>query len=352
MWWRGGLHASQKWVALSLVLGLGACGDDIPSVALSEASPLPQGDDGTAADGSLATAGSSESSAEPIPWVPESIRWVAFGDTGEGNEEQLAVAAAAETVCAERGCDFAMLLGDNFYDIGVTSTDDPQFVDKFEDVYVGLDMPFYVVLGNHDYGVLSSEWGLGEHQVAYSAVNDKWVMPDFWYSFTSESGATQFFAMDTPRVMFNYELDAQRDWLTQELGASRSRWKIGMAHHPYISNGEHGNAGSYEGIAAFPLISGQYIKSFVEDLVCGEMQVYFSGHDHNRQSFDPVCGTYFFVSGASAKTTGFENRDDNPLAWGDDEKPGFAWAEIVDDTFTAAFYDLNGVLDYEMSFSL
>src|SRR5688572_25019386 len=49
------------------------------------------------------------------------VRFVALGDAGEGNENQAAVGQMIATVCEERGCDFALYLGDNFYDTGVDS---------------------------------------------------------------------------------------------------------------------------------------------------------------------------------------------------------------------------------------
>jgi tartrate-resistant acid phosphatase type 5 len=300
-------------------------------------------------DGS--TAGSDSGTGEPGTGESGVVRFVAFGDTGEGNEAQHMVANAAELVCARQGCDFAMLLGDNFYDVGVTAVDDPQFATKFEQVYDGLDMPFYIVLGNHDYGTLASDWERGQYQIDYGLVNPKWVMPHFWYTFSSESGDTQFFALDTQRLMFDYQTDAQTEWYDEQLAASSSAWKVVMAHHPYISNGEHGNAGNYEGLSALPLIAGKVIKDFVDARVCENSDVYLSGHDHNRQAFDPVCGTYFIVSGASAKTTEFAFRDDNPTEWGDDQREGFVWVEIAGNDFRAQFYDLDGNMDHEQAFS-
>jgi tartrate-resistant acid phosphatase type 5 len=280
------------------------------------------------------------------------VRFVAFGDQGEGNEAQLMVATAAEVVCEERGCDFALLLGDNFYDEGVTSAVDMQFTDKFETPYEGLDFPFYVVLGNHDYGTLANDWERGNYQVQYSTFSDKWVMPHFWYTFSSDSGATQFFAFDTARMMWGQDVDDQRDWMANEMAASTAVWRIAFGHHPYISNGQHGNAGNYEGFPGIPVLSGVDVKEFIDDLVCGQAQVYISGHDHNRQVFDPVCGTYFFVSGASSKTDEFVYRDDNPTMWEDDTLEGFLWVQIQGTELTAAFYDLDGNLDHEMTASL
>jgi tartrate-resistant acid phosphatase type 5 len=295
--------------------------------------------------------GQESSGGEPVG-EPGAVRFVAFGDQGEGNEAQQLVANAAEVVCAERGCDFALLLGDNFYDVGVTSEMDQQFVDKFETIYDGLDMRFYVVLGNHDYGTLANDWLRGTYQVEYTQFSDKWYLPHYWYTFSSESGGTQFFAFDTSRMMWNHDVADQRQWLAAELLASTAPWKIAFAHHPYLSNGEHGNAGNYEGLDFLPFVNGEHVQEIIEDIVCGQAQVYISGHDHNRQVFDPVCGTYFFVSGASSKTSDFVFRDNNPTQWGDDQREGFLWVEIAGTELAAAFYDLDGNLDHEMSASL
>lgn len=303
-------------------------------------------------EGSADSSGGSDTTDGGPPAAETGVRFVGFGDTGEGNGAQMMVANAAELVCADRGCDFALLLGDNFYDVGVTSTMDTQFVDKFEAIYDGLDIPFYVVLGNHDYGTLANDWARGNYQIEYSAFSEKWVMPHFWYTFSSDSGGTQFFAFDTSRMMWNHDVGDQREWMTEELAQSNAAWKVAFAHHPYISNGSHGNAGTYEGIPGLPVISGVQVQEFIDDFVCGQAQIYISGHDHNRQVFDPVCGTYFFVSGASAKTSDFEFRDDNPTQWGDDTREGFLWVEIEDENMTAAFYDLDGNLDHEMTASL
>ena len=90
---------------------------------------------------------------EPKPIVDKGrVRFIALGDGGEGNDAQYANAQGIASVCAEQGCDFALYLGDNIYDSGVDSVDDEQFLNKFELPYEQLDFPFYVVMGNHDYG--------------------------------------------------------------------------------------------------------------------------------------------------------------------------------------------------------
>jgi hypothetical protein len=127
------------------------------------------------------------------------------------------------------------------------------------------------------------------------------------------------------------------------MAQSDAPWKIVMGHHPYISNGQHGNAGAYDGGFFF---NGKPLKEIVDSEVCGEAQLFFSGHDHNREWLEPTCGTTFIVSGAAAKIRG---RTDHGAAsrFFDGESYGFMWAEIQGDVFTGVFYDDEGVVEYE-----
>lgn len=276
------------------------------------------------------------------------VRFVALGDAGEGNEAQFAVAEAIRGVCEERGCDFALYLGDNFYDTGVSSTMDEQFEQKFEVPYAALDFPFMITLGNHDYGALANEWAKSQYYIDYSEQSEKWVFPDEYYSFQEEH--VHFLSLDTSQIFWSNDLDAQAQFIQQDLAGLQDTWVIMFGHHPYISNGEHGNAGNYEGLGA--ILGGQSVKDFFDDNVCGKAHVYICGHDHNRQWLAPQCGTEFIVSGGGSKLTEFVHRDDNRTLWEEDQSEGFLWVEIIDNNFTGVFYDRNGVEQYEGSITL
>ncbi len=268
------------------------------------------------------------------------VRFIALGDAGEGNDAQFAVADVVEQVCAARGCEFVLYLGDNFYDVGVDSTMDQQFQDKFEMPYADLDLPFYITLGNHDYGTLGNEWAKSQYQIEYTEFSDKWTMPNEWYSF--DAAHVTFISLDSAALFWNHNVGDQREFLQGVLAGTEAQYTVAFAHHPFISNGPHGNAGNYEGVSFVPIVNGENIEEFVEDEVCGKVDVYFSGHDHSRQWHPNTCGTEFIVSGAGAKNTDFENRDNNPAPYfQDDETPGFAWVEIDGSTMTMAWFDQN-----------
>jgi len=165
-------------------------------------------------------------------------------------------------------------------------------------------------------------------------------MPNEWYQFTA--GPVTFVSLDSAQIFWNHNYNDQREFLQGVLDGTDSEYVFTFAHHPFISNGAHGNAGNYEGISFVPIANGENVEDFTNEVVCGNVDVYFSGHDHNRQWHPPTCGTHFIVSGAAAKVTDFAHRDGNPAPlFEDDQTPGFAWVEVDGSTMTLAFYDQN-----------
>lgn len=298
----------------------------------------------------LVLACDSDDDNKTTPPPPESpveesikLRFIAVGDVGTGSTEQYKVAAAMQNKCEQDGCDFVLLLGDNIYNNGVDSIDDTQFSTKFEQPYQYIDVPFYVVLGNHDYGGdgLGYEYYKSLFQLDYTGVSSKWNMPHHYYEFVERN--VTFIALDTNGQMFGIDSEQRQDvstWIT----GSQSDWKIVFGHHPYKSNGPHGNAGKYEGISGIPILSGDDVKQFAEDIWCGKADVYISGHDHSRQWLDASCqGTVLLVSGAGAKTTSLSDR--NPWLF-QTNTIGFIYIVIDAMQLVAEFIDANGQIEF------
>jgi len=307
--------------------------------------------------------GETDTTDTGTPPAPNIVRFIAFGDGGTGSTDQYDNAQAVLAVCEQKtdsdaGCDFALYLGDNFYDEGVDGVTDEQFQTKFEQPYADLDFPFYVALGNHDYGgcILGScgagfEFHKSQYYLDYAVTSTKWIMPSEYYTFSAEH--VDFFGLDTNALMWEPWLGTgkdQADWLPQALAASTSEWKIAFGHHPFISNGQHGNAGEYEGLdwldwAGTDVITGGFVEDVMRLSICGQVDLYLCGHDHNRQWLEPTCGTEFIVTGAAAKTTDLQGRG-NPTFFEDDTTPGFLWVEIRDNQLTGEFYSIDGTLQY------
>ena len=368
-----------KFLCIVVLCGLGCREPTVQGVgAKYVGKPDPKEDSPTTgsptvveADMEVGSQGEGEGEFELAP-EPRVVRFVVLGDAGEGNETQKEVAVTMADVCdALGGCEFALYLGDNFYNSGIEpdlGVDDPQFENKFEVPYRDLGFPFWVVLGNHDYGLVPIQRAKALVQIDYSNESDKWQMPDFFYSRTE--GFIDLFALDSNSLMLEWgfvgEADAQLDYFRYEVGQSMAAWKIGFGHHPYLSNGKPGNAGEYEGLFndgeeiefkvpnSWPLasqISGERFRASFEDVFCDELDLYFSGHDHNRQWLPavPACGkTEFVVSGAGAKLTALDGHG-NDAFFEDDQDAGFFVFEVSEDKLTGYAYSVLGDMQFERS---
>lgn len=277
------------------------------------------------------------------------VRLLSLGDTGEGNVDQNLVGDQMSAKCMlVGGCDAVTINGDNFYQNGVSSVDDPQWGAKFEQPYdrPGLNgLPFYAVLGNHDYGITST--GDKQAQIDYTFLpvgigpgmraSDKWTMPAAWYDV--QIGPVHLFAIDTQD--FSQE---QVTEMTQKVAQSTATWKIVLAHHPRFTSGDHYFDNQLLGFA------GMY--DVQEAIYCGA-DMFMTGHDHDREIIDKgrdegCPNTYFVISGAGAKVrerSGLVPDDPSQLFY-DETLEGFAYLEFNGNTLLFEFIDKFGVVSY------
>tara|TARA_B100001109_G_C18865061_1_gene476888 strand:- start:56990 stop:58036 length:1047 start_codon:yes stop_codon:yes gene_type:complete len=296
--------------------------------------------------------------------IDKTVRFIAIGDMGTGEDGQYKVAAAIRSVCDSAGCDFAIGLGDNVYESGVDDVDDIQFETKFEDPYKDLNFPFYMTLGNHDNSWIFGGDGLdndrGDIQVGYhykeNRLSEKWQLPARYYAFNAPLNDNEplitFLSLDSNPLAAVGDGDqdywqlpyrkTQAEWIDETLSQSPAPWKIAFAHHPFISNGRHGNAGIYDGVPG----AGGIYYDMLKDHVCNIADVMIAGHDHDLQFLKPVdrCGsTYHIVSGAGGKTRELKDADRNDAYWQEGGVLGFFLIDISGDILTATAYTVNPV---------
>jgi tartrate-resistant acid phosphatase type 5 len=319
---------------------------------------------------------------EPIAYAsgqpaPGALRFAAIGDFGTGDSNQELVGNAMAQVCNELGgCKFAIGLGDNMYDAVPESPYADVFDTMFEHPYRNVDFPFYMTLGNHDNSLLIDGFGnfnkAGEVQVAYTDVSDKWFMPGRYHrhDYPANAGVpvATFLALDSSPFLTMFETDPdywvwyqweQGWWARNELADSNATWKVAYAHHPYLSNGLHGNAGNYDGLYWLPRWAGRDWRDWLERNVCGKVDVFFTGHDHDLQVLHsiPECGnTIFVVSGAGGKTRSLHaDERRNPYLAQLGDTLGFFIAEMQGNTLLLKMYtvsqaDGQASLQFERSF--
>jgi tartrate-resistant acid phosphatase type 5 len=243
------------------------------------------------------------------------LNFLVFGDWGvNGDVGQRQVAAQMAKSAAEIKPTFMMAVGDNFYQTGVTSVDDPQWKTSFENIYnaPSLQIPCYAIFGNHDY------CGNCDAQIEYGKSHPLWIMPSRYYTKShriDDKTTVDFFFIDTCPFVNEYKVvaplppdpteaqkntfevftslranvmtqdeESQLAWLKEALAKSTAQWKIVVGHHPIYSGGVHGD-------------QPELIEKILPLLHQFGVHVYIAGHDHDLQHLQSE-GIDFLCSGA------------------------------------------------------
>jgi tartrate-resistant acid phosphatase type 5 len=287
-------------------------------------------------------------SARPVFGIAPraSLDFLVLGDWGRnGTNHQRDVAVQMGRAGAKRETHCVVSVGDNFYENGVQSVDDPQWRSSFEDVYsaASLQVPWYVALGNHDYH------GRPEAQVEYSAKSARWRMPTRYFTVLgSEVGApyVDLFVIDTSPMVHKYrkevpsaiaanvstqDVGMQLQWLEHALNTSAAPWKLVFGHHTIYSGGSgHGDTPELIG-----LLEPVFRKHGV--------QAYFHGHDHDMQHIRR--GSLNFVCcGAGSKVRPVEAIAGTQFCL---SRAGFAAISVTSDALALEFRDYTGAKVYD-----
>lgn len=275
----------------------------------------------------------------------DGYNFIIFGDWGRNGElDQRQVAAQMALAATSSKSRFIVSVGDNFYDYGVASVDDPQWQTSFENVYSdpALRIPWHVILGNHDYV------GNCEAQLEYGRTHSRWNMPDRYYLQTHHIGAAttaDFFYLDTTPMIGAYkgkgkigqhiatqDVEKQIAWFKDALAASRAKWKIVIGHHPIYSGGTHGE-------------TVDLVKHILPLLHEHKVQAWFNGHDHDLQHL--VEGDLnLFCTGAGSKVRATKKTEYTKFA---EAIPGFTTVCMQPDRMLIRMTDNEGRLLYTTS---
>lgn len=274
---------------------------------------------------------------------PDRIRFFAISDFGNITPEVKDTAAAMNRYALEQGLpDFVVGLGDNFYPYGPDSADDKIFDtvwrDQFIKPYPSLQVPWRMVLGNHDYyGNALAEVDYHYHR---NNKDNVWYMPSPFYSLsvntdqsTPEQLSADFFFMDTNGVELdllhsypdlNLSLRDQKVLLDRCLSESTATWRIAFAHHPmYTAGNGHGRAGDrLRTSSSYTDYYNRKYNGFGLEEVCirNKLHGFYAGHEHVFQAHVHE-GVHHYCCGAS----GAEIRSGDGFYCGKNSKKDYDW---------------------------
>jgi hypothetical protein len=202
------------------------------------------------------------------------VRFVAWGDSGTGSEDQLAAYEQMRTV----PFDFMVHTGDVGYGSGTAN----ELQRYYFDVYASSlqSFPSYPSSGNHEY---NSADATPFRQAFDLPRNGGDAGLKRWYSF--DWGDAHFVALDTERTG-----EVQAAWLEADLTANKLPWTIVYGHKPPFSSGDHGSDGSFQ----------KYFNPILEK---HHVQLVLNGHDHNYERTNPINGVTYVVTGGGGAGT-------------------------------------------------
>lgn len=291
----------------------------------------------------------------------DSVRIFVVGDMGldgvVGHQDE--VAAGVRKVCfddaaPDEQCDLGLLLGDNKYDAGIKEDEDTAELEAMLARYTpsDSDVPIYLVLGNHDWRKVFPSRTRARRQLAWIGESENVRGNAHYYTF--EAGPVALWGLDTNYMVRRTDAVStlENHPFTESMSTSRATWKIAFGHHPYLSNGHHGNAGAYRDFFEDEGFRGRIFERYMEQYVMPEMDLYMSGHEHslqffpNFERFGQRAGASI-VTGSGAKKTGttaLASRCNSGGVAADFEyyDYGFTVLTANPSTLTVAFYDESG----------
>ncbi len=295
---------------------------------------------------SIVTACNKLTESDSITVQKKSVNFIVIGDWGRnGDYLQRETAVQLNKSVRETKASFVVSTGDNFYENGIASIDDPQWWFSFEDVYRGANLyiNWYAVLGNHDYH------GSAKAQIDYSKKSRRWRMPNYYYSFErkipSSSEKILFVFLDTNQFEKNYyqneekypelikqDSKEQLKWIDSVFAASNAAWKIVIGHHHVYTGGSRKDQVSETGLILEPILKKYGVNA------------YFCGHEHDLQYLKPKGNTHFIISGA-----GSELRPTSylPITKFAKSENGFVAASITQKELLIEFINYKGELIYK-----
>lgn len=234
---------------------------------------------------------------------------------------------------------FIISTGDNFYDYGLKSKTDPQWGTSFLNVYNTprlAGIPWYSVLGNHDYGLgqvcpaatLTDNCYSAAYQYTANAPDSRWnLAAGTWqlpaaltaggklnviftdtspiiYPSPGTAGSTNFAGLASQNKVANAAA------LEAALQASTAQWNVVVGHHPIWSWGVHCNFNGKDQDCAAMQAAYTDTNTNLGNTFLSKTHLYLAGHEHDMQQiFKPAVagdatsqpqGPIYGVSGAGS----------------------------------------------------
>jgi hypothetical protein len=273
------------------------------------------------------------------------IRFVVFGDSGQGTVNQGRIAS----VIRDARPDLVLHCGDIVYGGFNDSTADTRYFNYYRDHIKST--PYFLTVGNHDIGCCgggevpdmnATNWFLNatNFQNAYYLPTNSLTGTEHFYSF--DHGDAHFVSLYNPWFS-NYRFLTGTDqlaWLTNDLAATSKPWKFLFFHMPVANSGLHAqndlDANQVRDQAELLNFFAPFAREY-------GVQMIFAGHDHNFERFAPTNGLHHCVNGGGGGGV-YQLSTRHPASAQFHAVNNCTKVSLRDDTLTLEVLDANGSL--------
>ena len=236
------------------------------------------------------------------------IKLFIFGDIGNYGKELYTLV----NITKNRSCEQhkVIILGDNFYPLGVLNIEDQQwkryqlFFNDFDKNHI------HSILGNHDY----------MKNPICQIQNNFWNVPDLFYKinltdevdlyfldtvqlYPGHCGITRELLENIHKKNIKQLIHNQINWFIRELEKDKNKRKIVFGHYPVISNGAYSHMMNPIANILLPIFKKYNVDAYI------------AGHEHNVQYLTRNYNNYIFrqfINGSSSqiRTHEFINKEE------------------------------------------
>jgi len=227
----------------------------------------------------------AEGRTRTAPKQGDSFRFLAFGDSGSGDENQYKLAGQMP----KYDPDLVIHAGDIIHSKGAAE----DYPEKFFKPYAELlkRAAFYPCIGNHDWDDYQGQPLFDVFTLPANGPQQATPERHYWFDF----GEARFVAFDSC-AGYTEIRDEVAPWLNDVLADAGDRWKIVYFHHPAYTAGKYDPSGKIRN-----LITPLFDRHRVHLTFSGHNHMYERSHPINNGTVvEPGQGTVYLVTGTGA----------------------------------------------------
>jgi hypothetical protein len=273
------------------------------------------------AQGVLAGVGGAAEFSFLVP-VPDVLRFVVFGDSGEGSPGQEAVAHAIEAEAVPP--DLVLIVGDVNQPPAGDASYDARFFEPYRTLLPAI--PFYAALGNHDYEVEQGKALLDVFTLPRNGPPGLVPESSYWL----ERAGALMIVHDTNQGPATLEAESV-PWHT-EVAVRPATFRFVFQHHTIFSSGPNGAVEPTGTLRT--VLAPVYTRTDVD--------VVFNGHDHLYERTRPIGGVVYVTTGAGGAELYPRTTKNGFTAAFVNDRHSYTYVEVQDRTMLLRQVDTSG----------